>query len=69
MKNITPISTVSCSFIYSPEKNTLIIVSTYLWNVANNFDLDFTAQSFFAKGNQSYHNLATQVFVRGRWSF
>lgn len=69
MKTISPISTVSCSFIYSPEKNTLIVVPTYLWNVANNFDLDFTAQSFFAKENTSYNNLATQVFVRGRWSF
>ncbi|MFV5702572.1 hypothetical protein ACM55F_11930 [Flavobacterium sp. XS2P12] len=69
MKTISPIASCNFSFIYSPEKNTLIFVPTYAWNVATNFDLDFTAQSFFAEQNNSYTNLITQIYIRGRWSF
>lgn len=69
MKTISPIKSLTFSFIYSPEKNTLIIVPVYAWNVATNFDLDFTAQSFFAKQNSSYKNLITEIYIRGRWSF
>lgn len=69
MKTISPIVSCNFSFIYSPEKNTLIVVPTYAWNVATNFDLDFTAQSFFAEQTNSYKNLITQIYIRGRWSF
>ncbi|TRW98918.1 hypothetical protein [Flavobacterium gawalongense] len=69
MKTISPIASFNFSFIYSPEKNTLIVVPSYAWNVATNFDLDFTAQSFFAEQTNSYKNLITQIYIRGRWSF
>ncbi|MCL9809013.1 hypothetical protein [Flavobacterium luminosum] len=69
MKTISPIISFNFSFVYSPEKNTLILIPTYLWNVANNFDLDIMAQSFFATENNNYNNLATQIYLRGRWSF
>ncbi|HLF53075.1 hypothetical protein [Flavobacterium sp.] len=69
MKTISPIASFNFSFIYSPEKNTVIIVPVYAWNVATNFDLDFTAQSFFANQNNSYKNLITEIYIRGRWSF
>lgn len=69
MKTISPIASCNFSFIYSPEKNTLILVPTYAWNVATNFHLDFTAQSFFSEQNNAYKNLITQIYIRGRWSF
>lgn len=69
MKTLSPISSLNLSLIYSPEKNTLILVPVYLWNVAANFDLDFTAQSFFAEEKNSYTNLTTQIYIRMRWSF
>ncbi|MFV8344066.1 hypothetical protein [Flavobacterium sp. XS2P39] len=69
MKTISPIVSCNFSFIYSPEKNTLILVPSYAWNVATNFDLDFTAQSFFAESGTSYKNLITEIYIRGRWSF
>lgn len=69
MKTISPIASCNFSFIYSPEKNTLVFVPVYAWNVATNFDLDFTAQSFFANQNNSYKNLITEIYIRGRWSF
>ena len=69
MKTISPIASFNFSFIYSPEKNTAILVPVYAWNVATNFDLDFTAQSFFAEQNNTYKNLITEIYIRGRWSF
>ncbi len=69
MKTISPIASCDFSFIYSPEKNTLIFVPNYAWNVATNFDLDFTAQSFFSAQTNSYKNLITEIYIRGRWSF
>jgi hypothetical protein len=69
MKTISPIKSFNFSVIYSLEKNTLILVPVYAWNVATNFDLDFTAQSFFAEQNNCYTNLITEIYIRGRWSF
>jgi hypothetical protein len=69
IKTISPIMTLNFSTIYAPEKNTLILIPNYTWNVATNFDLDFTAQSFFAKQDNSYKNLITQIYIRSRWSF
>ncbi len=69
VKTITPITSINFSTLYSPENNTLILLPTYSWNVATNFDLDATAQSFFAEQKDLYCNLITQFYVRGRWSF
>lgn len=69
MKTISPIASFNFSMIYSPEKNTLILVPVYIWNVATNFDLDGTAQCFFAEEKSTYSNLITQFYIRGRWSF
>ncbi|KAB1157725.1 hypothetical protein [Flavobacterium luteum] len=69
MKTISPIASFNFSTIYSPEKNTLILIPTYTWNVATNFDLDGTAQSYFAEQTSGYCNLITQFYIRGRWSF
>jgi hypothetical protein len=69
LKTISPISSFNFSFIYSPEKNTLILIPSFAWNVATNFDLDFIAQSFFADEGNTYLNLGTNIFIRTRWSF
>jgi hypothetical protein len=69
MKTISPIRSFSFSFIYSPQKNTLILFPTYIWNVAPNLDFDISAQSFFQEEFQSYQNLETALFLRSRWSF
>jgi hypothetical protein len=68
-KSFSPISTLSFSCIYSPEKNALILFPSYSYNVAKNFDLDFTAQSFLAKVNDVYKSLGTSFFIRGKCSF
>lgn len=68
-KTLSPISSVNLSTIYSPENNTLILVPTYTWNIAANFDLDLLAQSYFSNQNESYQNIINQLYLRGRWSF
>lgn len=69
IKTISPISSFSFSSIYSPENNTLIFFPSFAWNVATNFDLDFTAQSFFSKQLNSYKNIGNSIYIRSRWSF
>lgn len=69
LKTISPISSLKLSFIYSPENKNLILFPTFVWNVATNFDLDFTVQSFFSEQLDSYKNFGTGIFIRSRWSF
>jgi len=69
MKTISPILSANLSCIYSPEKNTLILFPTFAWNIATNFDLDFTVQSFFSKESNAYHTQGSAFFLRGRWSY
>jgi hypothetical protein len=69
IKTLTPITSINFSVIYSPENNTLIFLPTFAWNVATNFDLDFTVQSFNASQNDSYESLGNSIYIRVRWSF
>lgn len=69
LKTISPITSYTFSTIYSPEKNTLILVPTFAWNVATNFDLDFTAQTFFSKQVYTYENIGYTIYIRSRWNF
>jgi hypothetical protein len=68
-KTISPISSFTFSIMYSPEKNTTILVPVYAWNVAENFDIDLTIQSYFAEQTDGFSNVITQTFIRGRWNF
>jgi hypothetical protein len=69
IKTISPITSFTFSSIYSPQKNTLILLPSFSWNVATNFDVDFTAQSFFSKEKNQYNNSINNIFLRSRWSF
>jgi len=68
-KAFTPVRSLNVSVIYSPEKNSLILFPSWAWNVAQNFDLDITAQAFFAKGLNRYQSQGNAIYVRGKWSF
>ena len=69
IKTISPITSFTFSSIYSPQKNTLILLPSFSWNVATNFDVDFMAQSFFSKEKNQYKNNINNIFLRSRWSF
>lgn len=68
-QSISPIISYSVSFIYSPEKHTLITIPTFAWSAAENFGIDFTVQSLFSKQPSKYKNQGTGVYIRGRWDF
>jgi hypothetical protein len=69
LKTLSPITSLNFSVIYSPENHTTIFFPAFAWNVATNFDLDFTAQAFAAKQARTYKSIGSSVYVRGRWSF
>jgi hypothetical protein len=69
LKVFSPACSMNISLIYSPEKNSLILFPSWSWNLAKDFDLDFTAQSFFAKEARRYKTGGTTLFLRGKWSF
>jgi hypothetical protein len=69
MKTISPIAYANLSMTYSPTNNALVVFPTFTWNAAQNVDLDFTLQSFFADLSGVYESQGTAFFIRGRWSF
>lgn len=68
-KAVSPISSFNFSIIYSPSDHTFIFLPSYLWNVATNFDIDFTMQSFNGKQGTVYKSYINSLYIRGRWSF
>ena len=66
-KEFTPIFKGAVSTIYSPTNHSVIIMPTFDYSVANNWELNFTGQSFFEFEN--YQALGNSLFVRLRWSF
>ena len=69
VKSVSPITSVSLSVIFSPEKSSLILFPSFAWSIAKNFDLDITAQSFFAREGGGYRALGNAVYLRSKWSF
>ena len=66
-KEFTPIFRGAVSTIYSPTNHSVIIMPTFDYSLANNWELNFTGQSFFEFEN--YKALGISLFVRLRWSF
>ena len=66
-KEFTPIFRGAVSAIYSPTNHSVIIMPTFDYSVATNWELNFTGQSFFEFEN--YQTLGNSLFVRLRWSF
>ena len=68
-KAFTVISSLTCSVIYSPENNSLILFPNFTWNALKNFDIDLASQSFFSNQPGTYKALGAAFFIRGKWSF
>ncbi|HEY5687428.1 MAG TPA: hypothetical protein VIS27_03900 [Yeosuana sp.] len=66
-KEFTPIFRGVVSTIYSPTNHSVIIMPTFDYSVATNWELNFTGQSFFEFEN--YQTLGNSLFIRLRWSF
>lgn len=68
-KQISLLTLVNMALVYSPEKNTLIAFPSFAWNVAKNFDIDFTLQAFFSRQPDGYKTAGNIFFIRGKWSY
>ncbi len=69
VKSFSPITSLNMAMVYSPTNNTLLLYPTFSWNIAEDFDMDFIIQSFFASQEGHYQSLGSSVFLRFRWSF
>ena len=66
-KEFNPVFSASLSVIYSPTNQSVIVIPTFKYSVATNWELDFTEQSFFEF--DEYKSLGHSFFARLRWSF
>ena len=69
MKSITPILSLNTAVIYSPEDHATIFFPALAYSIAEDFDLDLTAQCFFSDQSGQYQAVGNAVFLRMRWSF
>jgi len=67
--SFSPIFKASLGGMYSLSGNSIIILPTLTYSIANNWVLDLIAQSFFSQQNGSYHPLGNSIYLRVKWGF
>lgn len=69
-KNFTPLLNGNLSLVYSPKINLVLLLPSVSYSIANNWDLDFVWQSYFADySSASFRNLANSINLRVKWSY
>jgi len=68
-KTFTPLLTASFALIYSPTYRSTIIFPSINYNIAQNFDLTLTSQSFFSDRFGVYRAEANAIILRLSWNF
>lgn len=69
MKEISPLFTATCTIIYAPGTDLLLLLPSLRYSLAQNFDADFFCQSFLAGQQSRLRAQGTRGFLRIRWSF
>lgn len=69
MKEISTLFSASCTFIFAPGTDLLLLLPSVRYNLAQNIDADFFCQSFLAGRQNRLRAQATRGFLRIRWSF
>ncbi|HLI93751.1 MAG TPA: hypothetical protein VKU83_09085 [Puia sp.] len=67
--SFSPILKSSFAGMYSPSGNSLILLPTLTYSIANNWTLDLVAQSFFSRQDGSYRGIGTSLYLRIKWGF
>ncbi|HSY77749.1 MAG TPA: hypothetical protein VK890_12865, partial [Bacteroidia bacterium] len=67
--SFTPILKASLGAMYSPAGNSLIVLPTINYSIADNWALDLIAQSFFSQQGGSYTPLGNSIYMRLKWGF
>lgn len=66
-KEFNPIFKGTLSTIYSPTDHAFIVIPSFNYSIAKNWELNFTGQSFFEF--EDYKTLGNSLFLRLQWSF
>jgi hypothetical protein len=67
--SFTPILKASMGGMYSPSGNSIIVLPTVTYSIADNWVLDLIGQSFFAQQGNGYRPLGNGVYLRLKWGF
>jgi hypothetical protein len=67
--SFTPILKVTLGGMYSPTGNSIIILPSLSYSIADNWIIDFVAQSFFSKQNGSYGSQGNSIYLRIKLGF
>lgn len=66
-KEFSPVFLATTSVVYSPSNHSVIMIPSFKYSIAPNWEFDFTGQSFFEF--KRYQSLGNSFFARIRWSF
>ncbi len=67
--SFTPILKASLGAMYSPTGNSIIILPTVTYSIADNWVLDLISQSFFSQQGATYRPLGNGIYLRLKWGF
>lgn len=68
-KEISPLSAATCTLVYSPQLNLLILSPGISYNLSSGLDADLIWQSFFLQYQGSFQGLQDIGYLRLKWSF
>jgi len=65
----SPLFKASLGGMYSLSGNSLIVLPTVTYSIAENWVLDLVGQSFYSQQNGSYKPLGNSIYLRVKWGF
>ena len=68
-KEISPLSSASCTVVYSPQLDLLILSPSISYTISPQLDADLIWQSFFLRYQGSFQGLQDIGYLRFKWSF
>ena len=67
--SFSPLFKASFGGMYSLSGNSIIILPTASYSIAENWALDLVGQSFYSQQNGVYHPLGNSIYLRLKWGF
>jgi hypothetical protein len=65
----TPIFKASLATMFSPTGNSIFVLPTLTYSIANDWVLDFIGQSFFSEQGGRYRSVTNNFYLRIKWGF
>ncbi len=68
-RSFTPLFTVNVNVIYCPGPDALILFPVLTYSLADNWDMNLVAQSFFIPQEKKFKNQGNALILRVKWGF